>query len=149
MIHMRWMKLREQECQIIQVYQRIEIFMVNLDGFQILMWNALKIIIKDIQETESISMGQWITMLPSITPPWLILNSLDKMLLKNQLLEKEFKQWASRTDLNTVQQWNQLRVHSRHPYMQLLLFLIVIFLTNTKLIKRMYPARFKTILYLS
>ena len=146
---MRWMKLRELECQTILVYQRIEISMVSLDGFLILTLSALRIIMLDIQVTESTSMDQWTIMLLSITLPWPTQNSLDRMLQKSPLQEKEFKQWVSRTDLNTVQLWNQLKAPFRHHYMQLLSFLIVIFLTNTKLIQRMFQLKYKLTLYLS
>jgi len=140
---MRWMKLRVQECQTTLVCQRTETSMVSLDGFQTSMLSAPRTTIKDILATENTSMAQWTIMLLSITLQWPTQNSSDKMPQKNPLLEKEFKQWAFKTDLNTAQLWNQLKVPSRHHCMQLLSFLIVIFQINTKWITRTLQLKFK------
>lgn len=134
--HMRWMKSREHECQIILEFQKTEIFMVNLAGFQTLMSNALKTITIGTVQTESISMVQWTTMLLLTIPPWLTPNFSDKTLHLNLSQEKEFKQWVSKTNPSTDLQWDQPRVLSKPQYMQHHSFLIETFLTNGKIIKK-------------
>ena len=146
---MRWMKLREQECQTIQVCQKIEISMVSLDGFPISMLSAPRIIKQDIQAIESTSMAQWTIMSHSITLQWPTQNSLDRMPQKSLLQEKESKQWAFKTGLSTAQLWNQLKAHSKPHFMQLLSSLIVIFQTSTKWTVKMFPPKYKLTPYLS
>ena len=135
--HMRWMRSRELECPITQLSQRIETFMASWAGSLTLMSSVQRIITLDMWVTESILMGQWITMWLSITQQWQTLNFLDRMLHPSLLQESEFKQCQSKTGLNMVLQWDLLKVLSRHLCMQLHSYSIETFQTNTKSMERL------------
>lgn len=114
---MKWMKSKEQECQIILESQKTEISTVSLDGSQTLMLSVRKTIMLDTLQTESILMDQWTITWPSTTLPWPTLNFSDKMLHQSLLQEKEFKPWAYKINQSMAHQWDQLRALSRHQFM--------------------------------
>lgn len=136
MILMRWTKSKELECQIIPEFQRTEIFTGNLVGFLTLTLSAQKTIMPGTLQIESISMVLWITMLLLTIQQWQTPNSSDKTLHQSQLQEKEFKPWVFKINPSMAPQWDQLKAHSKHQFMLLLSYLIEIFLTNGKTIKK-------------
>ena len=136
MILMKWMKLRELECQIIQTFQKIETFMVSLDGFLISTLNARRITMWDIQRIENFLMDQWIIMWLSITQQWLIQNFSDKTLHQNLLPGREFRQWAYKINQNMDQRWDRLSQLSRPHYTPPHSFWIEMFQINIRLMIR-------------
>jgi len=133
---MRWMRSREQGCQIILESQKTEISMVSLDGSQTLMLSVRKTIMQDTLQTESILTDQWTITWHLTTPLWPILNFSDKMLHQSLLQEKEFKQWAYKINQSMDLQWDQLKAHSRLQFMPHLLFWTEISRINGKTIER-------------
>lgn len=113
---MKWMRLKEQECQIIQTFQKIETFMVSLVGSQISTSSAQRITMSDTPLIENSSTAQWTITLHSITQQWQTLNFSDKTHQQNLLPEKRSRPWAFRTDQNTAQQWDLLKAHFKLPY---------------------------------
>ena len=133
---MKWTKLKERECLITLVFLKIEIFMENWDGFQILMLSVPKITMIDMSPTEKPLMAQWTITWHLTIQPWPIQSFSDKMPQVNQWQEKEFRQWVFRTNPSMGLPWDLLKVLFKLLFTLLLLSLIEIFQTNGKIIKK-------------